>query len=532
MTRAVAYIRVSTDRQAEEDKVSLDEQLADIESHCQARGYELATVYRDVGHSGASKRRPKFQEMLKAAGADEFDVIICWKSDRLSRGLYPATALMEAIEGTAITIEAVKDAIDLKTFCLLAAVGKIELENIRERTRMGQRGRAARGTLSGTLRYGYALGEDRKPTIDKKEAEVVKFMFSLRAQGVGSWEICRRLNDAGTLTRKGRLWDDQKLWFVLVDPTYTGNGRYGRRQYYTKDNGTREVRKTRWMPEDSWVKVDYPRIVDDWTWQTAQHHIKNSTRERIPGRPKPSYLLHGVLWCGNCQGKYSTATGYAYKYHKQADGSKKLDRTQRLVRKYICGRGKRLHGSCPRINVSAQLIEGIVWSELTRFLTEPAGAEAIVADRRRQLEEGGVAAEAQRIQERLAELEVQRGRVLYQHQRGFITDSELDLKLTGMREGIEHYQQDLGLLESETAALAETLDFLSDYQAATANISDRLDSMSEEEKREVVRLLVNRVEVEGQKYQIILAMDVAKVGVLDSEPPPWRKNLCPNRCPT
>ena len=131
MTRAAAYIRVSTERQAEEDRVSLGEQKKDIDTHCEERGHTLVKVYQDVG-SGASKRRPQFQQMLKDAQAGLFDVIVCWKSDRLSRGLYPATALMEAIEGTNITIEAVKDTIDLKTFGIMAAVGKIELENIRD----------------------------------------------------------------------------------------------------------------------------------------------------------------------------------------------------------------------------------------------------------------------------------------------------------------------------------------------------------------------------------------------------------------
>ena len=73
--------------------------------------------------------------MLKDAQAGSFDVIVAWKSDRLSRGMYPAAALMEAIEGTEIGVEAVNDTIDLNTFGLLAAVGKIELENIRARAR-------------------------------------------------------------------------------------------------------------------------------------------------------------------------------------------------------------------------------------------------------------------------------------------------------------------------------------------------------------------------------------------------------------
>ena len=57
MTRAAAYIRVSTERQAEEDRVSLGEQQKDIETHCGQRGHTLVKEYQDVG-SGASKRRP------------------------------------------------------------------------------------------------------------------------------------------------------------------------------------------------------------------------------------------------------------------------------------------------------------------------------------------------------------------------------------------------------------------------------------------------------------------------------------------
>ena len=163
MTRAAAYTRVSTEKQAEEDNVSLSEQTKDIETHCKAKGYTTVKEYQDVG-SGASKRRPQFQQLLRDAQDGLFDVIVCWKSDRLSRGLYPASALMEAIEGTDVTLEAVKDSIDLNTFSLLAAVGKIELQNIRERMQMGYRGRVSRGKITGTPKFGYAM-EDGVPVI-------------------------------------------------------------------------------------------------------------------------------------------------------------------------------------------------------------------------------------------------------------------------------------------------------------------------------------------------------------------------------
>ena len=83
--------------------------------------------------------------MLADAKKGCFDTIVCWKSDRLSRGMYPAAALMEVVEGHQIRLETVMDAVDMKTFGLMAAIGKIELDNFRERSTMGKRGAAKQG---------------------------------------------------------------------------------------------------------------------------------------------------------------------------------------------------------------------------------------------------------------------------------------------------------------------------------------------------------------------------------------------------
>ena len=59
--------------------------------------------------------------------------------------MYPAAVLMEVVEAYQIELEAVMDAIDMKTFGLMAAIGKIELDNFRERASMGKRGSAKQG---------------------------------------------------------------------------------------------------------------------------------------------------------------------------------------------------------------------------------------------------------------------------------------------------------------------------------------------------------------------------------------------------
>ena len=113
--RAAIYARVSDKSQDGEDKTSISEQISEMEAHCENRGLTIVARYQEVGR-GWSKKRPEFQRMLDDAREGRFDVIVCWKSDRLSRGMYPAAALMEVVEAHQMRLEAVMDAIDMKTF--------------------------------------------------------------------------------------------------------------------------------------------------------------------------------------------------------------------------------------------------------------------------------------------------------------------------------------------------------------------------------------------------------------------------------
>ena len=121
--RAAIYARVSDKSQAGEDKTSISEQISEMEAYCERTGLTIVARYQEVGR-GWSKKRPEFQRMLSDARDGRFDAIVCWKPDRLSRGMYPAAVLMEVVEAHEIRLEAVMDAIDLKTFGLMAAIGR------------------------------------------------------------------------------------------------------------------------------------------------------------------------------------------------------------------------------------------------------------------------------------------------------------------------------------------------------------------------------------------------------------------------
>ena len=177
MTKAAVYIRVSTQDQALEDKVSLKEQQERCERYCGERGYEVGTVYRDVA-SGATKKRPEFQRMLRDAGEGAFDVIVSWKTDRLARGIYPCAALMESLEHTRVSVETVAEVFDRTTFEVRAVVGRLELENFVERSQMGREGSIKAGNHPWRAPYGYRYDKpSRRWQILEEEAEWVRHLF-------------------------------------------------------------------------------------------------------------------------------------------------------------------------------------------------------------------------------------------------------------------------------------------------------------------------------------------------------------------
>ena len=138
--------------------------------------------------------------MLADARRRRFDTIVCWKSDRLSRGMYPAAALMEVVEAHQIRLEAVLDAIDMKTFGLMAAIGKIELDNFGSGPLWASGGLPSRGRVpTGGLPYGYRIGDDGRPEVVEEQAEVVRSIFRMYVdEGMRAYSIAVRLTDEGS----------------------------------------------------------------------------------------------------------------------------------------------------------------------------------------------------------------------------------------------------------------------------------------------------------------------------------------------
>src|SRR6185295_8080392 len=93
--RVALYARVSTLDQTPEN------QLQELRRYCEARGWS-AVEYVDQGVSGSKESRPALDSLIKDAKRRKFDVLVCWRLDRLGRNLRHLILLLDELHAVGV----------------------------------------------------------------------------------------------------------------------------------------------------------------------------------------------------------------------------------------------------------------------------------------------------------------------------------------------------------------------------------------------------------------------------------------------
>src|SRR3984885_127996 len=187
--RAAIYVRVSTDKQTNEN------QLRELHQIAKRRGWEVVHEYRDAGISGSKGRdaRPGLDEMLKDAQRRRFDVVMAWAIDRLGRSLIDLLGTIQALEACGVDLYLDQQAIDTTTpagrlmFQVTGAFAEFERSMIRQRVHAG---------LKRAVDAGKQLGRPRiDPALEKRiqsQLRAGKGILKVAAEcGVGSGTVQR-----------------------------------------------------------------------------------------------------------------------------------------------------------------------------------------------------------------------------------------------------------------------------------------------------------------------------------------------------
>jgi site-specific DNA recombinase len=210
MTKAIGYIRVSTEMQVNEG-VSLDAQSAKIRAYCELNDLELIEIVCDAGKSAKTTNRDGLQKCLAAIATGEAQAIVVYKLDRLSRKVLDTLNLISEIESHGASLHSISEKLDTSSALgkffvnMTAALAQLERDQISERVTMAMAHKKDEGQHCGAAPFGFEMVNKELQRVESQH-NAIAIIREMRANGAALRTIADRLNGEGIPTQRGGKW--------------------------------------------------------------------------------------------------------------------------------------------------------------------------------------------------------------------------------------------------------------------------------------------------------------------------------------
>lgn len=209
--KAIAYLRVSTDRQGRSG-LGLDAQREAVARYVAEARLELVGEFVEIETgkgSNALAKRPQLLAALSDAKRCKARLVLA-KLDRLARNVHFVSGLMETGVDFAVADMPHADRFQLHLF---AALAEKEAEIISQRTRAALAAAKARGTVLG--KHGATLARKNKAEALERLEPLSSRLSGMRADGLSVRQIAARLNEEGIASPGGGRWHPTNLHRAL-----------------------------------------------------------------------------------------------------------------------------------------------------------------------------------------------------------------------------------------------------------------------------------------------------------------------------
>lgn len=347
------------------------------------------TIYVDEGFSGGNADRPQFQKMLRDAKEKKFDVLVCYRLDRVSRNIADFSALIEELQEHGISFVSIREQFDTSTpmgramMYIASVFAQLERETIAERVRDNMLELAKTGRWLGGVpplgfdseRISYIDSEIKerslvvlKPILE--EMKKIDFFCDKYIELYSVHQLRKFLIQNNVKTRNGKYYSTSVLIDILRNPAcvkaneavveyleskgieiYGKENLNGKRAiliYNKKDKNRIQNNFDEWIgavaKHDGYINPD--------KWLRVQHMLdKNSMKLPRTGTSEVA-LLSGLLKCGKCGSAMNVMYG-----RKRKDGT--------APHYYVCGlKTSSASDKCQNENINGNDIENTVIEKL------------------------------------------------------------------------------------------------------------------------------------------------------------------------
>ncbi|MCI8484734.1 MAG: recombinase family protein [Lachnospiraceae bacterium] len=487
--RAVIYCRVSTE---EEKQINaLENQMKEARNAAKENGWIIVDEYIDEGKSGTTTRkREEYNRLVNHMTEDRFDIIIIKSQDRLMRNTKEWYLFVDKLvvnhKKLYLYLEhkfyTTDDALITGIKAILAEEYSRELSKKVNHAHANRQKNGNSFVITSNT-WGYDK-VNKQIKINEKEAEIVRFIYEMCANGHGSRSISKMLQEKGIESRSGGHFSETTIRKIIRNPLFKGTALLNVRH---KDF---ETKSTVYTNKEDWIVREHavPPIVSEEIWTAANEKMDQRSRKvkadeygkRAIGINLGKQELSGKIICGYCgssywRTRYKNKTG-AYTINWSCSeyvsrGRKSSETRRRGSKAKIKG-----IGGCDNIHIKDDDLNQVL-KEAAQLMQSQIGYD-IVQEAFQTLEqiikEESIENILCSIEEKIREVQSKRELLVEKMLEGIISDDMFQIKEGQYKERYEK------LLEEKETYIAEQRKRDSDRQRLS-QIQERIKNISENE---------------------------------------------------
>jgi len=474
MTKVAAYLRVSTEEQAEQN-ISLPAQKSRLIQYCQSKDWMVHDFYSDDGHTGKNLDRPAMKKLILDAKQKKFDMVLVIKLDRLSRRQQHVLYLIEDVFlPNEIGFNSVTESFDTTNpmgravLGIMAAFAQLERETIVERVSDAKKESAKQGRfMGGSPPYGYTHNPATKSVvIDTEQAEIVSIIYDeYLTRQIGYQKIADILNERKIKAPYVKYWSKETVAKILSNPFYAGYIHHKSNLY----------------------DGQHMAIITKEKWTTVQNLLSN----RSNAFSKPGdYLLSGNIYCGECGARMRGKTTQQ-QYPKGCPPT----------RYYVCysqdGSARHMvkDPDCKCGYKRALEIEDMVINELKYVSKDKEFIDKIYKEMTAVVDTNVIEKKITQYRKEMIQLKKRIDKWYDAYERDSISADDMAERVKGLREKCELVEHQISDLQLELDNQSDRIISATEVMETLSNFQDVWEECTREEQKVIINALIKAVRV-------------------------------------
>lgn len=322
------YARISVDEELDRDNTSIENQLGIISDYVKQTFPNAKLItFQDRDKSGYTfEQRDGYQEMRKLLLSGPVKVLIVKDFSRFSRRNSRGLVELEDLRDAGVRIISIADAIDYPTYDdwmqiqFRFLVNELPVTDTSKKVKNSIAKMQKEGQWVHVVPYGYVTKYERpsdripKTCIEPEEAEIVRKIFDLYAQGWGYKKIANYLTDNNIPTPRmmeKRRAEEQGLdykrpvkpeWSIITVSSILSNDYYigTLRQHKFKRKNINGADVKTQKNEQYVFEGHHEAIIDYKTFRYVQEQLTQRAKTHYRGVKKYETPYTGFLYCGDC----------------------------------------------------------------------------------------------------------------------------------------------------------------------------------------------------------------------------------------